>query len=430
LTAQLDLSRLILRPIGLGVFGGLFGLAYLVVVEVLTDLIWGDWERGEWFSGRFQVIWIPVAAGLLVGVAYAGFRLPRRFKGFIEELEEGRVDPATAPGAVTIALVSLVGGSSLGPEGPLATGVGAFGTWLARRRGEDREGVRESTFVGMCAAFGGLVSTPLGGPLLAFELEHHQSRDYYFRQLLPGILAGAVGFGIMWPVIGAPFVGLFELPRADFRSWMFLAALGLGLFGAVAGLLMGKAMVLIVEVMRSLDARPVMRGLTGGLVVAALGFVMPLTLFSGQEGLASLLEDPASFGVVTLLVLAVLKTIALGASLGAGFYGGPIFPMFFVGGALGAAAHLLFPAIPLGLAVGSTMAALGGAMAWLPVSMAVLASVLTGSGFVMSGAIILAGATGFGLRYWMTGARLAGDVQTAAAAQPASASRRQDAEAI
>jgi H+/Cl- antiporter ClcA len=414
-TDRLDLPSLILRPVVLGVVGGAFGLLYLVVVESLTHLLWGDWATPEWFSGRIEVIWIPVAAGLVVGATYIGLRLPRRFKGFIDELEEGRVDPATAPGAVSVALVSLVGGASLGPEGPLATGVGAFGTWLARRRGEDDEGVRESTFVGMCAVFGGLVSTPLGGPLLAFELEHHQNRDYYFRQLLPGILAGAVGFGIMWPVIGAPFVGLFELPRADFESWMFIAALGLGLFGSGASLLMGKAMVMVVEIMRSLDDRPLLRGLTGGVGVAAVGFVMPLTLFSGQEGLASLLEDPASFGVVTLLALALLKTVALGASLGGGFYGGPIFPMFFVGGALGAAAHLILPAIPLGLAVGGTMAALGGAMAWVPVSMAVLASILTDSSFVMSGAIVLAGATGFGFRYWL-GARLRGDVQTAAAA--------------
>jgi H+/Cl- antiporter ClcA len=390
--------RIIVRSIGLGLFAGVFGLIYLALVRTGTDALWGDWETPGLFSGTWQVMVIPIAAGLLVGIIYKVFRLPPRFEGFITELQEGHVDPRTAPGAVGIALVSLIGGASLGPEAPLGTAGGAAGTWLARRRGEDAEGVRQSSFVGISAMFGGLLSTPIGGPLLAFELEHEQTNAYYFRHLVPGMISGAVAFGVMWPVIGAPFEGLIDIEHGAFESWMLVAAAAIGVIAFLAALVVGKIMLGAVSVMRHLDERPVVRGLVGGAVVGVTAFALPLTLFSGDHSLSAILGNLESFGLPMLIALALVKAIALGASLGGGFYGGPIFPLFFIGGVLGIAVNVVFPAIPLGLAVGATMAGLGAAVSLLPLSMAILVAILTNSGLVVSSAIVVAAATAFALR--------------------------------
>lgn len=406
--------RTIWRALLLGVFGGLFGLAYLVGVEEAIHLIWPEWESSEWFSGNLAVVSIPIVAGLLVGVIYKVFKLPPRFDGFIEELEAGEVEPNTAPGAIGIAVISLVGGASLGPEAPLGTAGGAAGTWLARRRGGDDAEVRQATFMGISAAFGGLMSTPIGGPLLAFELEHDQSHNYYYQHLVPGIIAGAVSFGVMWPVIGAPFEGLLAIPRGEFESWMLLAAVGIGVFAAVAALVVGKIMVAMVGALRPLDSRPVLRGLVGGSLVAAIGFTLPLTLFSGQTTLPVILAEFETYGLLLLVALAVFKAVALGASLGGGFYGGPIFPLFFIGAVLGIAVHVVFPSLPLGLAVGSTMAALGAAVAMLPLSMAVLSAILIGSGLEAFAAIVLASAVAYALRYALMQRRTASDVARSA----------------
>ncbi len=404
----------LVHAVGLGLFSGVFGLVYLFIVEEGIHALWHDWESPEWFSGSLRVVWIPVAAGLLVGLVYRFLRLPARFPGFIAELEAGHVEPKTAPGAVLIALVSLIGGASLGPEAPLGTAGGAAGTWLARRTGGDEEDVRTDTFVGMSGIFGGLVSSPLGGPLLAFELEHEQSNRYYFNQLIPGALAGVVAFAIMWPLIGTPFIELFSVPEVEFAPWMLFAGIGIGVVGSAAALGVGKLMTGIVNLMRALDGRPEVRGVLGGLVVGIIAFTLPLTLFSGTTGLVPILESPASFGVATLLALAGLKTVALGASLGGGFYGGPIFPMFFVGGTLGAAVHVLIPSIPLALAVGAMMAAVGGAMAMIPLSMSLLASLVLGTDFIVFGAILMAGVTAFAIRYSLSGAAAESDARHAA----------------
>jgi len=332
------------------------------------------------------------------------------------ELEEGHVEPKTAPAALLIAWVSLVGGASLGPEAPLGTAGGGAGTWLSRRTGGDAEDTRVATFAGISAVFGGVLSTPIGAPLLAFELEHQQSHEFYFQQMVPGLIAGSIGFGIMWPVIGTPFVGLYTFDGVDFRSWMLVAGAGIGIVAGLAALGVGKVIVGVVSWMRRLDERPVARGLIGGAAVAAIAFAMPLTLFSGAAGLQPVFQQPEALGVGLLLMLALLKTVALGASLGAGFYGGPIFPMLFVGGTLGAAIHLLVPAIPLAIAAGSAMAAIGAALAMVPLSMALIGTLLIQGGLLQSAVVVIAATTGFAIRYVLAPPRQRSDASEASAA--------------
>jgi H+/Cl- antiporter ClcA len=186
--------------------------------------------------------------------------------------------------------------------------------------------------------------------------------------------------------------------------------------GLVA-IVIGKVLVAIVSSMRRLDDRPVLRGVIGGALVAVIAFAMPLTLFSGAGPLHTVFDQPAALGVGFLLVLALLKAVALGASLGGGFYGGPIFPVLFIGGALGAAIHVLAPEIPFAIAAGSSMAALGAALAMLPLSMAVIGTLLIRGGLLESAAIIMAAIAGFAVRYAIAPPGRQSEVAEAAAAE-------------
>ena len=152
--------------------------------------------------------------------------------------------------------------------------------------------------------FGGLLSTPIGGPLLAFELEHEQTHDYYLQHLVPGMISGAVAFGVMWPVIGAPFEGLVAVAQEEFKSWMLIAAAAIGVFSFLAAVVVGKVMLGITTAMRRLDDRPILRGLIGGTIVGATAFILPLTLFSGEEALPFMIDNLQDFAVPTLIALA------------------------------------------------------------------------------------------------------------------------------
>jgi hypothetical protein len=77
----------------------------------------------------------------------------------------------------------------------------------------------------------------------------------------------------------------------------------------------------------------------------------------------------------------------------------------------------LIPDLPLSLAVGGAMAAVGGAIALIPLSMMVLAGLLVGADFLMAGAILISAATAFVVRYALMSRQPDGDAQRAARAQ-------------
>ena len=83
---------------------------------------------------------------------------------------------------------------------------------------------------------------------------------------------------------------------------------------------------------------------------------MPLTLFSGESGTADLIAHAAEIGVLMLIVLAIAKLFATSLLLATGWKGGYIFPIMFASVALGLGANLLFPGIPVAVAVAATMA--------------------------------------------------------------------------
>ncbi len=385
----------ILRAVVTGALAGLFAVVFLATEHALIGLVWGHELPTEAFTGGLKAFLIPVAGGLIVGVLYLLFRLPARLPGFIEELEHGRVEPKHAPGAVAVALVSLVAGASLGPEAPLATGAGGAVTWWRERRGGDATSVRAANEAAVSGIFGGLLSSPSIGGILTLELEHRQEAGYTFRAIVPAVAAGVAGFVVVHPILGEVFLGRYTFEPFEIDYWYFLAALGIGIAGALVAVVLGVVTKLIDPLFSRVDDKPVVRALIGGLVVGAIGFAVPLTMFSGIDQFEVVLGDAATIGAALLVVMAFAKVVMLVVSLRSGFYGGPFFPIFFIGGTLGAALHLLVPALPLALAVGAFMGASAGAAANIPLSIIIFAMFVVGVGPPAASVIVVATLTGF-----------------------------------
>ena len=385
----------ILRAVVTGALSGLFAVVFLGVEHALIGLVWGHDLPTDFFSGGIRALLIPVAGGLIAGTLYLVFRLPKRLPGFIEELEHGRVDPKHAPGAVLVAMASLVGGASLGPEAPLATGAGGAATWWRERRGDDAETVRAANEAAVSGIFGGLLSSPSIGGLITLELEHEQHAGYTFRAIVPAIVAGVAGFVVVHPIIGDVFLGRYAFEPFELEYWYFAAAIGIGIVGAGVAVVLGLLGRLSNPIFSPLDDKPVVRSLVGGVAVGLIGFAVPLTMFSGIDQLEVVIDEAATFGVALLLLIAFVKAIMLVVSLRSGFYGGPFFPVFFIGGTLGVALHLLFPAIPLALAVGGFMGASAGAAVSIPLSIIIFSMFLVGVGPPAAGVIVVATLTAF-----------------------------------
>ena len=137
--------------------------------------------------------------------------------------------------------------------------------------------------------------------------------------------------------------------------------------------------------------RPTLGGIAFGLVAVAF----PLTLFTGSDQLTTVIDDRAALGagLLTAVVFAKILTFAIGMSTG--FIGGPFFPMLFIGGTAGIAAHLLVPGLPVGLALTCLFAALPGAVVAAPFTLVLLAALTTQVGALQTAPIGIAVLTAY-----------------------------------
>ena len=139
-------------------------------------------------------------------------------------------------------------------------------------------------------------------------------------------------------------------------AWRTVYAAPLGLIGGAVGLLFMLSLKRLQGLLQPMKAHLVLRGLLGGLGMGLIGTLLPLTLFSGEAETGDLITHAAEIGVLMLIVLAVAKLFATSLLLATGWKGGYIFPILFASVALGMAANLLFPGIPVAVTVAATMA--------------------------------------------------------------------------
>lgn len=370
------------RRLGWGVLVGLLAtigaFVFIGLMNLGIGLVWPNPPGWEPFSGSWTIIAIMVAAGLLVGLIHK-FTAAAELDVF-EAVADGRLDPAPVPASLLASLLSLIGGFSLGPEVPTGMLAAGFATWISDRFKLDKETTKTNVIGGVSGAYAGLFSSPTAMLIMILESAHMQRAAYYGTLLIAG-LAAAVGFSFFFWIGGDSFstlLGLVEPQPFDLKVW----SVGLGVLFGVVAVPIAVVFMLITKIIRRLvaplNSLPVARGIIGGLLLGLLGFALPITLFLGTAGLSVTTQDAAEIGVGLLLLFALAKMVALSGALSFGFIGGPIFPMLFVGATLGSVVNLLFPQIPLGLAVGCMMVAVPAAVVPIPIALAIIGTLIVG----------------------------------------------------
>lgn len=91
--------------------------------------------------------------------------------------------------------------------------------------------------VSVCAfpIFGGLFSSPVIVVLLILEIARPGGHRFS-KVLVTDIAAASVSFGIYFVIAGAVFLGAYQVPRYPFAAWQLLAAIPLGLSGALVAI--------------------------------------------------------------------------------------------------------------------------------------------------------------------------------------------------
>lgn len=254
-------------------------------------------------------------------------------------------------------LITHLFGGSAGREGTAVQMSGSL-TDSAARWLRLSPNVREiSLQASIAAGFASVFGTPFAGTVFALEVLRNRRRPVRWTALFPSLVAAWVGDSV---------TRLFVSHTEYIRPVQPTASLAVILKVAMVGIAFGAAAILFVEALHGmkrlfsrLSPYPPMGALIGGTVVIGLTLLIGTRDYNGlgipmiEAAVAGEALNPAAF---------FLKTVLTAITLGSGYQGGEVTPLFFVGATLGNALGQLTDLSPGFLAALGFVAVFAGAV--------------------------------------------------------------------
>jgi H+/Cl- antiporter ClcA len=354
LREHLRQGRFFLRWLALaGPLGAVVGSAvalFLWSLDAVTALRWTTVVPAS-PRGLPWLLYLLPLAGVGSAILYraAGKSADRGNNLIIDEIHSpGGGAGGTGPGVpARMAPLVLVGtlithlfGGSAGREGTAVQMGGSLAAAAARLLRLKPHDVRLLLTAGVAAGFGAVFGTPLAGAVFAVEVLAIGNIRY--DAILPCLVAAIVGdqvcaaWGIHHTAYAIPSLsGLHIAYPLDWR---------LALKVAVAAVAFGLASVLFAELAHSVSAAckrikwPLLRPAIGGVAVIALAWLV------GRDYLGLGVTSPFPEDVTIVSAFSpggatawswLWKIILTAVTVGSGFKGGEVTPLFFVGATLG-----------------------------------------------------------------------------------------------
>ncbi|HAK78450.1 MAG TPA: chloride channel protein [Runella sp.] len=302
----------------------------------------------NWRETHSWIIWFLPVGGFIVGAAYYywGQDVVKGNNQLIEEFHSpSQIVPLKmAPLVLFGTLVTHLFGGSAGREGTAVQMGGAIAdqfTKLFRFSDDDR---RILLIIGISAGFASVFGTPLAGSVFALEVLIVGRMRY--EALLPSLLTALVADYTChaWQVAHTHY-SIPNVPHihADTLLWVVFTGI---LFG-LTSLSFSKIVHFWGDFFKRTIAYPPLRPVVGGAVLAVCILLLGTTRHIGlgvPTIVASFTEPLAPYDFVLKLLLTTF-------TLGAGFKGGEVTPLFFIGATLGNALSAFVP-LPMALLAG------------------------------------------------------------------------------
>lgn len=385
-----------------GALSAIAATAFLLIVEKSQEFVFHELPAAVglnhapwWWAG---VLLVFAAVIVMLAQRMRGATGAGPLTGFHFD-----VPLVNVPAILLAAFASLVGGVALGPEAPLIViGTSVAAILGARRAPEMRQAMM---FIGGAAA----ISAVFGNPFItAFMILEFMALGVAPVALLLPVLTGlASAYLVSLGLWGIPGLGVHTLSVAGLPAYPeiepgdLLAGLAVAIVAAAIALATRKAGG-VVDV---LAQRSPATALFGAALITTLVLLLGETvfgvnqdqiLFSGNTGMASLI---AQTSVATVLFILVGKAVVYSAALGSGFRGGPIFPVTFLGVAVGVLGSLIFPDANVSALAAAGIAASAAAFLKLPATSALLGVLLiAGAGETIAPFSIMGAVIGFAIR--------------------------------
>lgn len=226
---------------------------------------------------------------------------------------------------VASVLTHLCGGSS-GREGASLQIGAALGSQFGRTMHLDEDDRRILTMCGMSAMFAAVFGTPVTAAF--FSMEVISVGIFYYSAIVPCVLSALIASYIS-SLFGVSHLSLnVAVPEETPQN--YLKAAVLGVLCAVLSLIFCLAMTYSVKLFRRIKNH-CLRAAAGGAVIVVLTLLVRTYDYNGTGGamiMSAFEERPFALAFLIKLIFTVI-------TLGSGFKGGEIFPVFFIGASFG-----------------------------------------------------------------------------------------------
>lgn len=292
-------------------------------------------------SENDRLLWLLPLGGVLIYFLYQYFG--DHAKGgnnlILEEIQQtkGRISGRMAPLILGSTLLTHLFGGSAGREGTAVQMGGSVAAWLGKCLNIPEHRKPNLLYMGMAAGFGAVFGTPFAGAVFAIEVVAIGALHY--RRMLSCLAASWIGHGVClaWGIQHTTYRITTETHvSVALLSVLIPAAVCFGLCAALFSYTTHGLKKIWEQV---LPNYPFLVPAFGGIILILLSQIpgaadyLGLGVYPIREGGASILTAFQMHGVSTFSWLWKLLFTAI--TLSAGFKGGEVTPLFFMGAALG-----------------------------------------------------------------------------------------------
>ncbi len=360
----LYLLKWLLICLVLGAITGSISAFFLFSLEVVTN----------WRESHLWIIALLPVGGFLIGLSYHlfGNSVVKGNNLLLEELHSPKkiIPFRMAPLVLFGTIVTHLFGGSAGREGTAVQIGGAIADRFTKILNLSERDRKIVLIAGISAGFASVFGTPLAGAI--FALEVLILGRIRLDAIVPSFMAAVFAdyFCTIWGISHTKYTisTVAEMTPINLL-WCLLAGI---IFGLVA-MLFSKSIHFWSSLFKKSIKYPPLRPVIGGIVIAVAVYFMGTTKYIGL-GIPTIVD---AFSENLNSYDFILKLLFTSFTLGAGFKGGEVTPLFFVGAALGNVLIWFIP-LPMGLLAGMGFVAVFAGATNTPIACTVMGIELFG----------------------------------------------------
>lgn len=362
----------------IGILSGSTSSFFLVSLNWVTEYR----ENNSW------IIWLLPIGGLFIGLVYHNYG-KTAVKGnnlILEEYENPQkpIPLLMAPLVLIGTLITHLFGGSAGREGTAVQMSTAISDQLTRIFKLDNSERKTILILGISAGFASVFGTPLAGAIFALEVVFFSKIN--FKSVFTSFLVAYISYYVVesWHVKHTHYF-ISSVPNFSFLNLFWVSISGI-LFGLTA-LFFSKTTHFWHELFSKYISYPPIRPFVGGVILAISFYFIGTTKYIGL-GIPSIVD---AFNHTSANYDFLLKILFTGFTLGAGFKGGEVTPLFFIGATLGSTLSLFIP-LPIALLAGMGFVAVFSGATHTPIACTIMGMELFGleSGIYIAIACVIA----------------------------------------